>query len=92
MYAVNVRFFDPYSRDTLKGREYYYLTYEMLPVGATVVVDTRNGLSLAQVTSIPIEAPKNIPESALRSVVCIVPLTSWYMNESARLGIGITDK
>ena len=47
MFAINVRFYDSYKRNELKGNEYYYLAFEKLSVGTTVVVDTRNGLSIA---------------------------------------------
>lgn len=84
MYAVNVRFYDAYNKDMLKGNEYYYLAYETLGVGETVVVDTRNGLALAQITSIPTVAP-NLPAASLRTVVCRIDLTPWLIKEAGRI-------
>lgn len=76
MFAINVRFYDSYKRNELKGNEYYYLAFEKLSVGTTVVVDTRNGLSIAQVVGYPTEAP-NFDTNLLRTVVCAVPLSEW---------------
>lgn len=83
MYAVNVRFFDAFNKNSLKGNEYFYLAYDMVPVGATVVVDTRNGLALAQVTSTPQVVP-DLPESALRTIVHVLDLAPWSALEVKR--------
>lgn len=83
MFSLNVRFYDNFKRDSLRGQEYYYLSYDYHPVGSTVVVDTRNGLALAEVTSIPTQIP-NIPAESLRTVVCRVPVGDWYAKEIRR--------
>lgn len=74
--AVNVRFYDRYHRDELGGGIYYYAAFEHYEVGTTVVVDTRNGLALAQVVGYP-TAPPTFDIAVLRTVVCAVPVKEW---------------
>lgn len=76
--AVNVRFYNSYRRNELSDAIYYYAAFEHYEVGTTVVVDTRNGLALAQVVGYP-TAPPAFDMSILRTVVCAVPVEEWKM-------------
>lgn len=84
MYGVNVRFFDSYKRNELRGGEYYYEAYDEVRVGDVVVVDTSRGFAVAQVTSVGVANPGfSIPQT--RTIVQVVDYDNWNTKELERL-------
>lgn len=58
-------------------KEYVFAAYEDLAPGDMVVVDTKNGFTLATVTGMASRIPRNIPMGEIKEVVCKVDFTAF---------------
>lgn len=66
-----------YAERLNNPKEYLFAAYEDLETGDVVVVDTKNGFTLATVTGTASRIPRNIPMGEIKEVVCKVDFTAF---------------